>query len=281
MVRIFSVRMEKVLLCCIVVMISVGITSKPATSGIFGAEKPSKSDIKNSYEMSLPGYLTLVDFEVDIIENLGNKVDPRWGSRFRASVKTRVESFVIDREEADALFVSLKTSKGEQVDVYGKAYSTLYQGGWTHTYEMEGKPIENMGIPLDSYSGKRVILTGSKEAESYIAQASVEAVTPESTSNPTANEVADNHQISLDNHLLGTWAEICGGWKGNITYHEKGRIAMEADGKIINGTWRATNDSIIVHYENEKEYTWKILKMKQDEFVIRSGKYVCEAKRVK
>lgn len=254
-----------------------------AEAGWFSSDKPEKGDIRNSFEMSLSSYLSLEDFEVDILENLGNKVDPRWGSRFKATVRTRVDSYLPEREGEKILFVRLHASKGQSVDVYGKAYSKVYQGGWNHSFEIEGKPIENLGLPLDNYGGKRVVVIGSQEEKHYLEENTgkddikTEVVLQSSPEKPER----EKKSIDISQNLLGSWDEVCGQWKGNVTYFKKGRIVMETKGKFTNGTWRLSDKGLVVQYEGDREYDWKVVEMTEDGFVIKSGNFTCTAKRVK
>lgn len=137
------------------------------SAGLFGLDEPKEGDLKDNFKMELPGYLQLSDFDAEVLENLGSKVEPKWGSRFEAIVKPNVNLYVFDRKDKnDVTFVVLKTEQGKKTYIYGKYVSIPYQGQWKHMIDIDGNPLKNLGNPIEQFGGQ-VIIKGSVDEQNY------------------------------------------------------------------------------------------------------------------
>lgn len=144
--------------------------------GCSGEYKPATSGLKTALIQSLPSHMEVKSFSVQASENLGNKVEPIYGSRFQATVATMVDLYKIDTQDKRVTFVRLFTEKGKQTDIFGKIISRLYQGAWKHYSDIEGNPIGNLGEPLNQIFDDRVIVRGSDEEKKYYAEIESERV---------------------------------------------------------------------------------------------------------
>ena len=168
----------------------------------FSSDEPKERDLKTGFKMELPGYLGLSDFDVKVLENLGNKVEPKWGSRFEAVVKPNVDLYVFDSKDQNGVtFVMLKTKQGKKIPVYGKYISVPYQGQWKHFVDVDGNPIQNLGDPIEQFKG-RVIIRGSDEEQNYYTELKEKDRAFWSSINES--EIKKNIKIYYENN--GEWA---------------------------------------------------------------------------
>lgn len=143
-----------------------------------GEDKPSSDEIKSGISIRLPKYIQLENIEIEKQQNVGNEIEPEWGTRIKATVKTKYPLFSLDFLDKDrkVSFISLKTEKGTESDVYAKVYSRLFQGNWKHRVEIDGKPFNNLGKQrhqffIDRYGeDQRVLVRGSEEESDYLSQ---------------------------------------------------------------------------------------------------------------
>jgi signal peptidase I len=119
---------------------------------------PSKEELKTALMQELPGYLEMHNFSVKAMQNLGNEVDPKYFSRFQATVRITGDLYKKDLMKDDILFLRRTTDSGTQAEIFGKIQSQLFQGGWKHHVELDGNPIANLGLPLNQFPDKRVIV---------------------------------------------------------------------------------------------------------------------------
>ena len=135
-----------------------------------GENKPATSELKAALTQSMPGHVDLNSFSVQASQNFGNKVEPIYGSRFKATVSAMVDLYKIDKKDKGIAFARLVTRRGKQTEIFGKIMSKLYQGAWKHNIDIDGMSIPNLGIPLNKISDGRVIVRGSDEEKNYYAE---------------------------------------------------------------------------------------------------------------
>ena len=140
------------------------------TASSFGDDKPDGKELQNIFELRLPAHIQINNFEIEVLENLGNKIEPLWGSRFKAVISTNAPLYEIDHKEDDVTFLVLRNEKGTKSEVYGKTYSTLYQGKWQHKLDIDGDPIKDLGEAVDVFKDTKVIVRGSQEEKNYFSQ---------------------------------------------------------------------------------------------------------------
>lgn len=140
----------------------------------WGSNKPKESELKNALAQQIPGFVKVASFKIEALQNYGTEVEPRYRSRFKATIEAADNLYKVENKENDVLFVRLQTSKGKRADIFGKTTSILYQGTWQHSIEIDGNPISNLGGPLNLLSGGRVIVRGSKEEAAYLSEVRAE-----------------------------------------------------------------------------------------------------------
>jgi hypothetical protein len=245
----------------------------------FGDKKPKKGELESAFKLEIPGYVQLSDFDVDILENMGNKVDPKWGSRFKAIVKSQVPLYAFDqnRKKKKIIFVVLKNESGTKTEVYGKIISTIYQGKWKHYFDIEGRPIENLGTQLNQFSG-RVLVRGSKEEKEYFTEI-------ERQESELRKNIANAKSI-----LPGTWRDE----NSLVTYSPDGTAHAKFDsGREEINSWRIEGDILIdkkIKYKKKKNNEWKhdnvkfnykLIYIDQNKFTIQHGRKLYHSKRIK
>lgn len=139
-----------------------------------GSNKPKESELKNALAQQIPGFVKVTSFKIEALQNYGTEVEPRYRSRFKATIEADDNLYKVEKKENDVLFVRLQTTKGKRTDIFGKTTSILYQGTWHHSIEIDGNPISDLGGPLNLLSSGRVIVRGSKAEAAYLSEVRAE-----------------------------------------------------------------------------------------------------------
>jgi len=131
---------------------------------------PTTNELKNALILYLPAHIEVKSFTVQASQNLGNKVEPLYGSRFKATIEIIADLYAVDKTINKAIFVRLNTLKGTQTEIFGKIKTQLYQGALKYNFDIDGNPTDNLGKPLNQISGGNIIIRGSDEEKKFIAE---------------------------------------------------------------------------------------------------------------
>jgi len=133
-------------------------------------KRPGTQDYAKQFAVSIPAYWEIADFNVEATENVGNKVEPMYQARFKATVKLKTRTYEIASREDNALFIRPMADKGEKREIYGRALAELSMGNWKINFSLENNPIPSMGQPKDFFIEAKVIVVGTPEESEYRAQ---------------------------------------------------------------------------------------------------------------
>ena len=214
-----------------------------------GKNEPSKSELKGSLIHNIPGYIDVKAFLVEASQNFGNKVEPNIGSRFKATVVSKVDLYKKDTVEKGIIFVQLSTTNENQTSIFGQIKSNFYQGAWRHKVSIEGNPITNLGIPLNQFSGGRVIIRGSEDEKEYIAE-------------------QERKQAELRKNIANAKKILVGQWR-----NEDGLSTCKSDGSW-NKLWdKGSEGDFLWDVKGDYiEWSWKRYKPKNGEWKSRDAK---------
>lgn len=143
------------------VMFLGGCAKDPSAVG------PTSDELRNRFRTELPAYVTLPSFDLQVSENVGDKVEPVFKSRFKASLRLDADTYTETSREDGAIFIAPHLKTGTKRDIYGKALSTLKAGSWQIGFEVDNNPLRDMGQPRDFFSGGVVIVKGSAEETAF------------------------------------------------------------------------------------------------------------------
>lgn len=149
-------RLVAVLACVSVVLSGCSMFDK----------KPSEDDIKKVIAENLPGFMEVFDIEIQAMENMGTKVEPKYHSRYVAKIKLlnptyEKVDFIGGNVESDV--VRLVLEQNTTFDAFGKAISVLDKEKWNTRVTDFEFAVENRGKLLGKYN--RAVIEGSKEHE--------------------------------------------------------------------------------------------------------------------
>jgi hypothetical protein len=133
-------------------------------------KRPGTQDYAKQFAVSIPAYWEIADFNVEATENVGNKVEPMYQARFKATVKLKTRTYEIVSREDNALFIRPMADKGEKREIYGRALAELSMGNWKINFSLENNPIPSMGQPKDFFIEAKVIVVGTPEESEYRVQ---------------------------------------------------------------------------------------------------------------
>jgi hypothetical protein len=148
------------LLSCVLLLQGCGHSEK----------SPATLDYAKQFAINIPAYWEIADFNVEATENVGNKVEPMYQARFKATVKLKTRTYEIASREDNALFIRPMADKGEKREIYGRALAELSMGNWKINFSLENNPIPSMGQPKDFFIEAKVIVVGTPEESEYRAQ---------------------------------------------------------------------------------------------------------------
>ena len=199
-----------------------------------GKNEPKTAELKNALIQNVPGHIEVVKFAVEAIQNFGSEVDPNIGSRFKATVGTTVNLYKKKSVKNGVIFVFHSSAVGNQAEIFGKITSNLYQGAWRHRVAIEGNPIPNMGIPLNQFTGSRVLIRGSAEEKQYFLEIK------------RKKEEQRQNLANAKTIIVGKWRYEGGlsTCKSDGTWHEiwdkgdEGEFLWDIKGDIIELTWK-------------------------------------------
>lgn len=132
--------------------------------------QPSSAEIEQALTASLPAFARVSSFSVEAIQNMGTQVEPVWQSRFKATVKVTAATFIADGSEQGIVFVRAVRQAGDSVDMFGKSVSTLFAGQWRTRLSFEGQPVQALGQPESAFGSQKMLVRGSKDEATYLAQ---------------------------------------------------------------------------------------------------------------
>lgn len=130
---------------------------------------PNDTDLEKAFSDKLSKEWILIEFEVDVSENYGTKVEPLWKYRFSGEVELNVATYTRDRQQHGVLFLKQTGQTGEKENLFGIATAKMYQGKWKISFKLDENPLDKYGYPRESYKS-RTIIAGSSEGLNFISE---------------------------------------------------------------------------------------------------------------
>lgn len=132
------------------------------------ATGPGETELEAKLTTDLPGFLRITSFKVEAAENIGDKVEPVFKSRFRATLTLQSDTFLEASREPGAIIVVPHLKASTTRELYGKAVARLKAGAWQVAFSFDNNPIPDLGKPKDFFSGGEVIERGSQQESTYL-----------------------------------------------------------------------------------------------------------------
>jgi hypothetical protein len=148
------------LLASLLVLISFsGCQRDPFAAG------PAHDELRSRFATELPANLKVVAFDIQASENIGNKVEPNFRTRFSARIQLTADTFLPASTEQNVLIVVRHLESGHNRDVFGVADSTVSGGAWATRFRLDADVLRSLGQPHDSFyaQAKRVVVRGSPD----------------------------------------------------------------------------------------------------------------------
>jgi hypothetical protein len=155
---------SRIILIVVFCLMLVSCSKDPLSSG------PDGADLKKRFSTELPAYVGVDSFDVQASENIGSKVEPKFVSRFKATIKLNADTFLESGREGTVVFVAPHLKSGEKREVYGKAVSGYHGGSWQTAFQLDSNPVPGLGTPRDAFGATRVIVKNSEEETLYREQ---------------------------------------------------------------------------------------------------------------
>jgi hypothetical protein len=253
--------------------------------GCFGQNKPKEKEIASlgiEFLLNNPWLLKhkkmkFISTDIKIIENTGNKIEPKWGSRFVITVETTVPLYTeVPKENIDGIvFIKEAIKKNQRIKYHGIVFSTLVsENTWKHSYKPNEDGNSNiftiqLKSPRDRWS--KSIIIGSEEEKKYYAE--IKRKDDEKKANwKTPGRVLVGGswdvkwQYSTGMMLSGRYKYI----KQNIEFKKDGTyIRKNIDGKK-QLSWEAKDGKLSIYWDGKKksptEYTFNILDVDKIQF---------------
>lgn len=130
---------------------------------------PGKADLESSLTAQVPKFVTVRDFTIEASENVGDKVDPNYKTRFRAKLQVTEDTFTEDMTQGEVLLLTPIKKIGDTIDVFGKSESKLRNGKWETNTNLDESPFEKIGNPLSAFSASKIIINGTAEEKEFRA----------------------------------------------------------------------------------------------------------------
>lgn len=146
-----------VFLVCASVVFAGACQRDPSVSG------PGATQLQSRLATELPAYLRLTRLRVEASENVGDKVQPIFKSRFRGTVQLTAETFLQSAIEDGVVLLVSHLKEGVTRELFGVAVSKLSAGSWKTEFSFDNDPIPGLGRPRDFFPGGKVVVRGSAE----------------------------------------------------------------------------------------------------------------------
>jgi hypothetical protein len=131
---------------------------------------PRAEELRQRVAPELPGFLKLRSLDLQASENVGDRAEPVFKSRFQGEVDVTTPTFRVLAREADVVFVTPVAKPGESRRIFGLALSRLQGGAWSTVFQFDNDPATAFGVPQELLGGARVIEKGSAEEANYRAE---------------------------------------------------------------------------------------------------------------
>lgn len=130
---------------------------------------PNEANLEKALSEVLSEGWVLIDFEVDVSENYGTKVEPLWKYRFTGETKLKIATYTRDRDQRGVLFLKQSGRIGQKEKLFGIATAKMHQGKWRISFNLDENPLKKYGKPRKSYK-RRTIIVGTSEEKEYYAE---------------------------------------------------------------------------------------------------------------
>lgn len=128
---------------------------------------PKDAELKNRLAFELPAHLSVDSLDVEASQNVGDRVEPIFKTRFKAEAHLTADTFVEAERSQNAVILSPVRKNGEHLEIYGIALSSLKGGSWETHFQLDENPVAGAGKPRDAFGGAPVYIKGSPEEASY------------------------------------------------------------------------------------------------------------------
>jgi hypothetical protein len=132
----------------------------PAASG------PDERFLRSRLATDLPAYVKLNSVQIEVSENVGDRIEPVFKTRFRGTLVLTADTFMQSSVDDGVVILVRKVEKGAARELYGLALSKLSAGSWKTQFSFDNNPIANLGRPRDFFPG-RVIVRGSSDEVAF------------------------------------------------------------------------------------------------------------------
>ena len=130
-----------------------------------GSSEPTGDDIAKKLSFEIPAYAKVKKIEIEVSENSGSEVEPRYKSRFKGSIKITEPLYIKQGVVLEKYILEKVVAKGTELKIFGIANSTLSMDKWnTRIRSFETSP-KLSGRPLSKWNVGSFVLEGSKEAK--------------------------------------------------------------------------------------------------------------------
>lgn len=198
--------MTRKLILCIVIASVVACNRDPAETG------PTESELRSRLSTELPAYVELTNFDLRASQNVGDKVQPVFKTRFEGEIRLREDTFAETSRESGIVFVTQVLPRGERRKIYGLAVAALKAGAWQTQVQFDADPFSDLGRPKSMVGAGRVIVRGSSEETEFRAQQERER----SQVSQAATERARKAEANLQQLLSSVPLEFTGGSGGPL-----------------------------------------------------------------
>jgi hypothetical protein len=128
---------------------------------------PDQAALKALLATEIPAYIQLRDLRVQASQNVGDKVEPLFKTRFSATIELAADTFLQSSLEEGAVIIVPHLKAGTRREMYGLANSKLSAGAWKTEFTLDANPIPSLGRPRDSFTGGTVVVRGSAEETAF------------------------------------------------------------------------------------------------------------------
>jgi hypothetical protein len=128
---------------------------------------PDETILSSRLSLGLPAYVKVNSLHAETAENIGNRSEPAFRTRFHAALAIAADTFTQSSVQDGAVILAPAATKGAIREVDGTAISRLSGANWKTEFSLDNNPIPGYGQLRESFPGSTVIVQGSVEEAAF------------------------------------------------------------------------------------------------------------------
>ncbi|WP_077285478.1 cell envelope integrity protein TolA [Cognaticolwellia aestuarii] len=140
------------------------------TGCLQSTSEPNVNDISDAIKFKLPNKFILKELKIDVQQNLGNEVEPKYATRFRGTVTLTENLYKIEYKILGKDVLSKTSDKNTDYEIFGTTNSKLALDKWQVSVDnIDIQPLPT-GKSLTNWGTTNFVISGSPGEKSLVSR---------------------------------------------------------------------------------------------------------------